>query len=52
METYIQTTLQLQIVFRGDVAGRGDTPGGIFFSQDAESVLCVHVVDVHDVFYM
>jgi hypothetical protein len=26
--------------------------GGILLSQDAESVLCVHVVDVHGVFYI
>jgi hypothetical protein len=24
--------------------------GGIHLSQDTESILCVHVVDVHDVF--
>jgi hypothetical protein len=26
--------------------------GGILLSQDTESVLCFHVVDVHDVFYI
>jgi hypothetical protein len=27
-------------------------PGDIHLSQDAESVICVHVVDVHNVFYI